>query len=134
MKYVLDTDIISYFFKGRHPKLAERIFNLSIENIFTTVINHAELWFGIFNAEERKQQHLERVDALFKYVTILPFCENASKIFAEQKAFLKKQGRLIEDLDLMIASIALQHKYTLVTNNTKHFSRIKHLKIENWTE
>ena len=67
-------------------------------------------------------------------MTILPFCEDSSYIFAEQKAVLKKGGNIIADLDLMIASIALNHKSILVTNNTKHFECIKKLKVENWSK
>ena len=66
-------------------------------------------------------------------LTILEYCEDSSLIFAEQKAVLKKQGTLVADMDLMIASITLRHKATLVTNNTKHFARINGLKLENWS-
>ena len=42
------------------------------------------------------------------------------------------KGNIIADLDLMIASIAIHHNKTLVTNNFKHFDRLKQLKLENW--
>jgi tRNA(fMet)-specific endonuclease VapC len=35
-------------------------------------------------------------------------------------------------MDLMIASISQHHSMVLVTNNTRHFERIKSLAIENW--
>ena len=53
---------------------------------------------------------------------------------AEIYAYLKKGGILIEDADILIASIALVEDLVLVTDNIRHFERIKGLEIENWKE
>jgi len=45
---------------------------------------------------------------------------------------LSDAGRIIEDMDILIASIVLANEGTLVTNNTAHFNRIKGLKLEHW--
>ena len=50
---------------------------------------------------------------------------------AEIYANLRKKGRLIEDADILIASIAKTKKLILVTNDTD-FQRVQGLKIENW--
>ena len=47
-------------------------------------------------------------------------------------ATLKKSGKLINDADILIASIVKAHNAVLVTNNEEHFSRIEGLRIENW--
>ncbi len=65
-------------------------------------------------------------------ISILEFDEKASQIFAQDKATLKRQGTMIADMDLMIASITKAHQFALVTNNHKHFQRIEHLSIERW--
>ena len=54
------------------------------------------------------------------------------RFFAQDKATLKRQGTMIADMDLMIASITKAHQFSLVTNNHKHFQRIEHLSIERW--
>ena len=131
MKYILDTDILIYLLKGQ-PNVVERVTAFADEELATTIINQTELLAGVFNSE-RKVENLKNVEALLNRIAIVPFCQKASYIFAEHKAQLKKQGTLIDDFDLMIASIALQNKSILVTNNTKHFSRIKKLEIENWS-
>jgi len=56
----------------------------------------------------------------------------AAEIFAKEKARLNKLGMMIADMDLMIASIAIANKLILITNNIKHFNRVKHLQIDNW--
>lgn len=52
--------------------------------------------------------------------------------FAELKADLKLKGTPIDDFDLLIGATAITNNLTLVTDNTKHFSRIEKLKQENW--
>jgi len=51
---------------------------------------------------------------------------------AEIYAYLKKQGNLIEDADILMASIAVVENLVLITNNIKHFERIEGLATENW--
>ncbi|TAK73118.1 MAG: type II toxin-antitoxin system VapC family toxin [Gammaproteobacteria bacterium] len=130
MKYILDTDTIIYFLKGEED-IVDRIANISPDKITTTIISHTELLFGAFNSAKKKQ-NLEKIQAFLDKIQIIPFCKESSTIFAEQKTLLKKQGNIIADLDLIIASISIRHHSTLVTNNVKHFIRLKKLKIENW--
>ncbi len=130
MKYILDTDTIIYLLKGKEAPV-KNFLKYSPNSMATTIINHTELFFGAFNSQKKKQ-NLKSISEFLSCLKILPFDEDASKIFAEYKASLKKDGRLIDDMDLMIASIVLKHKAILVTNNLKHFSRIKKLALENW--
>lgn len=130
MKYILDTDTLIYFLKG-YQSVVTHVSKTPSEKISITIINHAELLFGAHNSL-KKAQNLTKIQSFLNNFEILPFCNEASHIYAEQKATLKNTGKLIDDLDLIIASIALKHQYTLVTNNTKHFDRIKKLKLENW--
>lgn len=56
----------------------------------------------------------------------------AARIGGRIYAALKKKGKLINDADILIASIAKAHDAVLVTNNEEHFARVEGLKIENW--
>jgi len=64
--------------------------------------------------------------------TILEQTYESSKKAAEIYAELKKQGKLINDADILIASIVITNNAVLVTSNETHFKRIKGLKVENW--
>ena len=55
-------------------------------------------------------------------------------IFGEIKSNLERKGNVIEDMDILIAATALSHNLILVTNNVKHFEKVKDLDIENWKE
>src|SRR5215216_1392348 len=121
MKYFLDTDTLIYFLKG-HKSVVENLSKTSSFDLAITIINHSELLFGAFNSV-RKKENLEIITGLLKTLNTVPFCENSSILFAEQKATLKKKGTIVADMDLMIASIVLRHKAILVTNNNRHFAR-----------
>lgn len=62
----------------------------------------------------------------------VPFDSSAAVEFDRLRGIraLKKIGRA----DLLIASIALANRATLVTRNVRHFQRISNLKLENWVD
>ena len=54
--------------------------------------------------------------------------QEASRIYAA----LSREGRLIDDSDILIAAFCLVNDYALVTNNTRHFKNIECLNLINW--
>ena len=59
-------------------------------------------------------------------------CEFLVKKFGEEKAKLRKEGRLIPDFDLLIGITAIHHNMKMVTNNVKHLSRLNGIQIDSW--
>ena len=101
------------------------------EELFITSITVAELIHGAYRSLHR-EDNLTRLEVLFAALTILPFDETVARRFGQLKAELEERGQPLDDLDLQIASIAIHHNLSLATNNTKHFKRVKELKLENW--
>ena len=132
MTYLLDTDIIVYWLNGNQA-IAQQASEAGQTNVAFSTVSQAELYYGAYNSN-RVEQNVTVIQRLTLNIALLPFDEAAAQRFGQIKASLKQQGQIILDTDLMIASIALAHDLTLVTNNTKHFSRIADLAIENWTE
>jgi len=91
------------------------------------------LYYGAFHSE-RPDDNVERIDEFRKNLTVLRENVDSSKYFGRIKSELKSKGNLIDDFDILIASIALANDCTLVTNNEKHFKRIKELSILNWAK
>jgi len=60
--------------------------------------------------------------------------ENSAKISAELYSTLRKSGNIVDDIDLLIAGIAIDNNMILITNNESHFNRIPGLKIDNWSK
>lgn len=132
MPFLIDTDIIIYALKGN--RIVQKRF-LENENIpkAISVITYGELLFGA-KKSKNMQKNLAvvyRIKELFPIIEI----ENAViETFSDIKAEAQKTGSLVDDMDLLIASTALTMNYIMVTNNVKHFARIKGLRIENWSK
>jgi predicted nucleic acid-binding protein len=125
---VLDSDILIYFLKGR-KEIVDEVLSISTDELYITRINYTELYYGAYNSS-RVNQNLEKIEPFLKNFKILEFDENSSHIFAKLKARLKKEGNIIADMDLMIASITIANKQELFTNNVRHFERVKELKVK----
>jgi len=128
--YCIDSDILIYFLKG-NQKIIDKFIRIPSYNLYITRINYTELLYGAYNSE-RVKENLKKITLFLEKFNVLEYDKNSADIFAKLKSDLKKEGKVIADMDLMIASIALANNQTLVTNNLKHFQRIKKLKIERW--
>jgi len=62
---------------------------------------------------------------------VIPLTEKSVKISAELYSSLRQSGNTLDDIDLLIAGVAIENEMTLVTNNERHFGRIPGMKIEN---
>ena len=131
-KYILDSDTIIYFLQGEES-VANKVGIMDISKIYTTTINQAELYYGAYNSSHPRG-NLTTLKSFFSAMQILEFESEAAKEYGELKAELKKKGQLIADMDICIAAIAKANKMVVVTNNTKDFSRIEGLTIENWRD
>jgi len=56
-----------------------------------------------------------------------------SYYFKGDKNVVRNFENYLDDIDLLIAGVAIENDMVLVTNNEKHFQRIPDLNIENWT-
>lgn len=101
------------------------------EELFISAISVAELTHGAHRSKHR-EDNLARLEVLFAALTILPFDESAGRRFGALKAELETRGEPLDDLDLQIASSAIENALPLATNNTNHFKRIKGLELQNW--
>jgi tRNA(fMet)-specific endonuclease VapC len=133
MQYMLDTNICIYIIKKKPPKVIDTLMKLEIGDVCISAITLAELEYGV-----EKSQHCERNKiALIGFLTpleILPFSDKSAVKFGEIRATLEKKGQVIGAYDLLIGAHAFSENLTLVTNNTKEFSRIPNLSLENWVE
>ncbi len=91
----------------------------------------AELYFGA-EKSNRRDENMETIEALFFDIKSLEFDDLAAKQYGIIRSDLETSGVVIGPNDLMIASIGLAHGITVVTHNTKEFSRVSGLHIEDW--
>ncbi len=131
MRYLLDTDTVSYAIRGAYPALDVRLASVAPRLMAISVVTRAELLYGL---EKRgNPRGLSRVvHSFLERMSILPWDNAAADTFAKARVQLEKRGTPIGFADTMIAAHALSLKATLVTNNLKHFQQVKGLLVENW--
>ena len=129
MIYMLDTDMISLVVKKNNSVITNLIKHEDDE-ICISAISYAEIFYGL---EKKKSTRLfNEVNTIIGKMSIIPFNESQSEYYGKIRLVLEKSGTPLGDMDMLIAAAALSKKAILVTHNTKHFSRIKGLKIEDW--
>lgn len=132
MTYVWDTDTCIYWLKGRE-EIRRKVREIGEGNIGITLITLAELKYGAYSSQ-RVERNLKNIENLLQKVKVLNLDQDSVDRFGCIKAELRKRGKLIEDFDILIASMTLANDGILITNNTEHFKRIEGLKLENWLE
>ena len=130
---VLDTDILSEFLRG-NPKVIAKV-DEHLKNfgfISLSIITYYEMLNGLLYKDAKKQ--IERFKEFIELNKVLPLTIKTVDISANIQADFRKKGIVIGHTDTLIAGVAIASGLQLVTNNTKHFKRIKGLEIANWTK
>lgn len=128
--YLLDTDTIIYNLKGHEA--VKRNLQRHIEDLMKiSIITLMELYYGAHKSE-KVPGNLAKVKRLETEFEIIPTGKESAEIFGMLKATLENSGTRLDDFDLIIASCAMAHNLTLVTNNIGHFKRIEGLRLTNW--
>lgn len=128
---LIDTDILSYYFKGDPIVVGNfQKYLAQYDIIEISLITYYEIMSGLSYKSALKQ--LEIFNDFVTENIVIPATEESCKISSDIYSDLRIKGELIDDIDLLIAGIAIENELTLVTNNTNHFSRIKDLHLENW--
>ena len=133
MNYCLDANTIIYYLKGQYPAIQSRLSKVLPKQVFISEIVYAELLFGVAMSRD-KVNNSARLEAFVGPFTRLPFDHKASQHYADIRADLTASGQLIGPNDLLIAAIARANHMTFVTHNTREFSGVTALTLEDWTE
>jgi len=130
-RYMMDTDTCIYLKNRRPPSISERFRTLQQGEVVISLITFGELYNGALKSRETEAA-LKNLDRLCERLPVQPLLIGVAKAYGSIRSSLEKQGNIIGGNDLWIAAHALTLGLTLVTNNTKEFSRVKSLLIENW--
>ena len=132
IRYLLDTNIVSYFVKGVSGSLVQRMqVGLGAQDIAISAITRAELRYGV-GLMDKFDKRRRRIDLLLKELPSLPWGDEAADEFGRLKASLRRNGTPVGDFDTQIAAHALAEDLILVTHNTRHFENVPGLKLEDW--
>src|SRR5262249_55919244 len=135
--YILDTDTISLFQQG-HPKVLQQCGARPTSDLAITVISVEEQLSGWYTAIRQARRPDELALAYQSLADSIPFLARW-KILPVTTAALTRSQQLIglklnvRRIDLRIAAIVLEDGGTLVTRNTRDFSRVPGLVLEDWS-
>ena len=128
--YLLDTNTLIYFFKGQ-GQVAERLLSVPPTDLGISAIVLHELETGIAKSthpDKRRRQ----LEALVNTAVFFPFAKAEARAAALIRRDLEEAGTPIGTLDTLIAATAVANRATLVTHNTREFSRIPDLALDDW--
>jgi len=133
MKYLLDTNICIYLIKKKPESVIKKFMKLRPGSVSITSITLSELYYGVIKSS-KPDENMVALQEFISPLEILDFTNEDAIIYGKIRVELEKKGKLIGAMDLLIAAIAKSRELILVTNNTKEFSRVSDLIIENWVE
>jgi len=129
----LDTNIITAFLK-KDLRVVRRVSDYLeyFDWLTINIISYYEILRGL--KDLGNEEKLRKFEEFVQENELVSISKETVVKAAEIYAYLKKQGNLIEDADILMASIAIVEDLVLITNNIKHFERIEGLATENWLE
>jgi tRNA(fMet)-specific endonuclease VapC len=132
MKLLLDTNICIYIIKQQPAIVLKRFLDYQVGDIGISSITLSELRYGVAKSKQR-EKNANALEEFIIPLDIVLFDEAAAMAYGDIRTNLEKAGTLIGAMDMLIAAHALSLGITLVTNNTREFSRVLSLKIIDWS-
>ena len=131
MIFLPDTNVWIRFLNPGENLVKDRFLTADPSTIWLCAVVKAELFFGAMKSS-RISENLALLDELFSDFESLSFDDDAAGKYGEIRSDLAWKGTPIGPNDLMIAAIASVHEAVLVTHNTREFSRVTGLTVEDW--
>ena len=131
MTYLLDTNTCIRYLNGQSERVQRRLASTHPQDIVLCSIVKAELFYGVQKSAKR-ERNMEKLQRFSDQFVSLPFDDEAAVEYGQIRARLESLGTPIGPNDLCIAAIAVTNNVVLVTHNTREFSRVDGLELEDW--
>ena len=127
---MLDTNVVSDIVREPDGHVARRIAALEQRSFGISVVVSAELLYGA--ARSGSSSLKRQLNAVLEAIETVPLDQPADRYYGIIRSELESNGQPIGLNDLLIAAHARSLDATLITNNTREFSRVPKLKIEDF--
>jgi tRNA(fMet)-specific endonuclease VapC len=128
VSFLIDTDWVIDHLNSLSPA-TKRLRQLEPQGLAISIITVAELWEGVIFSRNRQRSET-MLREFINNVRVINIDGETCQQFGQIRGSLRSEGKLIGDLDLLIAASSLRHDLTLLTNNRRHFEHIEGLRIE----
>jgi tRNA(fMet)-specific endonuclease VapC len=132
MRYLLDTNHVSYIAKGTSMSARSRfIQQYALDQVFISAITEGEVRYGL--AKKPEATSLRRVlEEFLEKVEILPWGHDEAAAYAALWARLETSGKTLEPMDMLIAAQAVTRQLTLVSRDKAFRHIVPADAIEDW--
>ncbi len=142
MGYLFDTNHCIYLMNGsslnqthltyEEQNTVSALKRINNDVIYMSEASVGELFYGI-ERSQRKEYNMRKFKALILAVPPIPVTREVWELYGQTKAELSKIGKIIPDMDLLIASTAKVYNLILVAND-KHMKNLPDSFVrENWS-
>ncbi|NQX00970.1 type II toxin-antitoxin system VapC family toxin [bacterium] len=134
MKLLLDTNVCIDLLRGR-PEVVARFRDHSPSDLGVSAVTVFELIQGTRRAPEPYRAiEREKVETFLALITTVLFDGECGRLAGEINADLLNRGTPVGVMDVFIAATALRMEVSVVTNDSRDFSRIAGLEVIDWRE
>jgi len=123
--------MLIFYLKG-HESVIARLHAASPREVAIPSVVAYEVEYGTLKIGPSRRREL--ASEVLANLLQIPFDQDAALASARIRIDLEARGALIGPVDLLIAGTAVSRGALLVTNNTKEFSRVKGLRVSDWTK
>lgn len=131
LKYMLDTNICIYTIKNK-PTQVRAAFKRHQEQLCISTVTLMELIYGA-EKSANPERNLHCIEGFAARLEVLQYDADAAAHTGQLRAELAKVGTPIGPYDQMIAGQARSRGLVVVTNNSREFTRVPGLRIEDWS-
>ncbi len=133
-RYLLDTGAASDYVHRRRG-VYERAKEEALRGNRIGICGHvlAELWYGIEYSSTR-ERNAERLRRILPDLVVWPFDIPAAEEYGRLAAELRRLGRSMQSIDILIAAVALRMRNTTVVSSDSDLQAVPGLKVENWEQ
>jgi tRNA(fMet)-specific endonuclease VapC len=128
--FLLDTNTIIYYFKDQ-GQVAARLLQEHPRDMAVSAITLFELETGLKKSKQEARLR-PQLDLFLQPIEVLAFGPVEAAMAAELRVALERTGKPIGPYDLLIAATAVAHELTLVTRNSREFTRVPRLRCADW--
>lgn len=128
---LLDTCMCIFLIRAKQPAIRERFSRFGVGELAISAVTESELRHGAEKTMDPSKNH-RQLDLFLLSLPVLPYGGDCARHYGEIRRHLEAAGTPIGAMDLLIAAHARAARLIVVTHNTREFTRVPGLVVEDW--
>ncbi len=128
---LLDTNVIVTAIRRKDSPVRAKLLAAAHGELCISSITYTELLYGVWHSAS-PEKNMAALLELLSWMEILPFDASAAGCAGRVMAYLAAAGTPLGDRDMLIAGHALSLGCPVITHNTREFTRVPGLRVEDW--